>query len=108
MKYSPAVISLLIGLAVVSVAIAMYRRSSARKPDGDAPSMIFQDANGQTVTPDELQRTDGIYNYKIVGGGEIPEKAASLHDEARQAGSEGRYKDAIHLPADGGLRSRQK
>jgi hypothetical protein len=63
------------------------------KESGDS-KVVFTTKDGQEVK-DLKKVEDGEVNYKVVGKGEIPEKAKELHDLGRRYGADGKYDAAL-------------
>jgi tetratricopeptide (TPR) repeat protein len=77
----------------------------------DEPRIIFTLPSGQKLTTDELVGlsgqtsvrsgklvgVNGNVRYEVIGPGNIPNEAAALPKQARQAGGRGDYKTAIAL-----------
>lgn len=85
--------------------------SQPNKEKGGEATIIFTMPNGQRLTRDELAGLTGRVNfrngkllevsgnvrYEVIGAGNIPSTATTLHQQARQAGGRGDYKTAIAL-----------
>ena len=63
----------------------------------EAPTIIFRNADGRTLTMDDLRGATGTVHYEIFGLEALPAEAKSLHQQARQAGGAGDYKRALAL-----------
>ena len=63
----------------------------------EPPTIIFRNADGRTLTTDDLRGATGTFHYEIFGLEGVPAEAKSLHQQARQAGGAGDYKKALAL-----------
>ena len=59
--------------------------------------IIFRSADGRTLTQEDLQGVNGTFRYEIVGSVQVPLQAQHLHQQARQAGGNGDYTNALAL-----------
>jgi tetratricopeptide (TPR) repeat protein len=66
---------------------------------GKAPTVIFRDTDGRTLTVDDLRGVTGTFRYEIIGSGAVPAEANLLHQQARQAGAAGDFEKALALLA---------
>ncbi|PTX62316.1 hypothetical protein C8N46_103416 [Kordia periserrulae] len=55
----------------------------------------FTDSNGNKISKEELENSTGTFNYEIYGIEGVSDLAKSLHNQARQFGQTGDYKNAI-------------
>ena len=55
----------------------------------------FTDSNGNKISKEELATSTGRFNYEIYGIEGVSDLAKSLHNQARQFGQTGDYKNAI-------------
>lgn len=55
----------------------------------------FTDDNGNKISRTALENSTGTFNYEIYGIDNVSELAKSLHNQARQFGQTGDYKNAI-------------
>ncbi len=55
----------------------------------------FTDSNGNKISKEELATSTGIFDYEIYGIKGVSDLAKSLHNQARQFGQIGDYKNAI-------------
>ncbi|HET8924241.1 MAG TPA: tetratricopeptide repeat protein [Candidatus Acidoferrum sp.] len=62
-----------------------------------SPLIIFRNADGRTLTAEDLKGVVGTFRYEIVGDTNVPSEARSPHQQARQAGGQGDYKKALNL-----------
>jgi tetratricopeptide (TPR) repeat protein len=63
----------------------------------DPPGLIFRDENGRMLTKSDLQAATGRVDWSLVGGDHVPDAAAALFDQAREAGEKGDYAKAVEL-----------
>src|SRR5258708_27222937 len=61
----------------------------------EAPTIIFRNADGRTLTMDDLRGATGTVHYEIFGREGVPAEAELLHEQARRAGGAGDYKKAV-------------
>lgn len=59
--------------------------------------IIFQDADGRTLTLEDIKGVSGTFQYEVVGAEGVPAEAKALHQRAREAGARGEYQSAIDL-----------
>jgi tetratricopeptide (TPR) repeat protein len=62
-----------------------------------AERLVFRDAAGRELTARDLEGFTGAVRWEIIGAGAVPQQAARLHQDARQAGSRGDYARALAL-----------
>ena len=63
----------------------------------EAPAVILRDAQGRTLTMNELRGLSGTFSYELVGKSNVPAEAGALHQQARHAGEAGDYPKALAL-----------
>lgn len=66
-------------------------------PPQEETVIIFQARDGRTLTLADLRGLDGTFQYQLIGSGNVPAEAQTLHMQARQAGASGDYQQAIAL-----------
>jgi tetratricopeptide (TPR) repeat protein len=65
------------------------------KTGAEKVSVIFTDAQGRTLTADDLRNINGTVDYSVVGNQDVSAEAHALHDRGREAGARGDYPAAI-------------
>lgn len=88
-------VRILVLITLVAASAGCNRAQSGTR--GENPMIIFRDADGRTLTMDDLRGMTGAFQYEIVGGKSVPAEAQLLHQQARQAGGQGDYKKALAL-----------
>jgi len=63
----------------------------------EPPVIVYRDVSGRTLTMEDLRGVTGTVRYEIIGSGNVPLEARSLHEKAREAGGQGDYKKCIEL-----------
>lgn len=91
-----AALVLLLTSGFLSVGCSATRDEDRTKKEG-GPVIVFTDADGRTLTLEELRGVTGTFKYEILGAGDVPAEATALHKRAREAGSRGEYEQAINL-----------
>ena len=86
--------TLLLAVAALFVAVGVAP-SMAEEPA--TVDIVFRDADGRTLTHDQIQGVSGTFRYEIVGSAGVPAEAVAMHAQAREAGSRGDYEQAISL-----------
>ncbi len=71
--------------------------NSGEKSSKEVPVIIFQDADGRTLTLEDIKGVSGTFRYEVVGAEGVPTEAKALHQRAREAGARGEYQSAIDL-----------
>ena len=71
--------------------------NSGEKNSKEVPVIIFQDADGRTLTLEDIKGVSGTFQYEVVGAEGVPAEAKALHQRAREAGARGEYQSAIDL-----------
>lgn len=71
--------------------------NSGGKTTKEVPVIIYRDADGRTLTAEDLKGISGTINYEIIGSEAVPAQAKDLHQHAREAGARGDYQTAIDL-----------
>lgn len=87
-------------LTAIATAVAGCDRESGSKPGtkpAPAGSVVFRSPDGRVLSREELKNVSGTFKYEIVGGEAVPDEARALHQQARDAGSRGKYDEAIAL-----------
>jgi tetratricopeptide (TPR) repeat protein len=59
--------------------------------------ILFRDEDGRTLTAENLRGVTGTLQYEVMGTRDVPEEARALHQQARQAGGNGDYMQALAL-----------
>lgn len=88
----------IIGILVALGLISSCKNGRGTKKNAESNSntrIEFTDSNGNKISKEELATSTGRFNYEIYGIEGVSELAKSLHDEARQFGQNGDYKNAI-------------
>ncbi len=65
--------------------------------------ILFRGADGRTLTTEDLRGVTGTFLYEVIGSGDVPQEARALHEQARQAGEEGDFKQALALLKEASL-----
>jgi tetratricopeptide (TPR) repeat protein len=84
-------------IALLLAALISTVASCSRGQSGEEAMIVFRAADGRTLTMDELSKIGGTFQYEILGTSNIPAEARRLHQQAREAGGSGDYKNAIAL-----------
>lgn len=77
--------------------MAVLIASACNSGDNPDTRIVFRDATGRTLTMADLDSAGGTFRYEVVGSENIPAEASALHEQARQAGANGDYPQAIAL-----------
>jgi tetratricopeptide (TPR) repeat protein len=64
-----------------------------------ATSIIYRAADGRVITRADLDKASGVVNWEITSKSHVSNAARELHQRGRDAGSSGRYDDALRLLA---------
>lgn len=59
--------------------------------------LVFRDGTGRELTASDLAGFTGRVRWEVVGAEAVPPEAAHLHQQARQAGTNGDYDRAVRL-----------
>ena len=108
MRTTPAqrtLATLLVSLIVVSLTSCSSKDPSseptntmqAKDAIPVASKVIFRDSKGRELTEADLASVKGQFEWKIVGGDIVPEKAQELHRQGREAGGTGDHDRALVL-----------
>ncbi|MBU6951337.1 lipopolysaccharide assembly protein LapB [Hahella sp. HN01] len=60
-----------------------------------AADIVYKSADGRVLTLQELENLDGQAEWEVQSGGDIPEAAVALHNQAREFGQQGENDKAI-------------
>jgi tetratricopeptide (TPR) repeat protein len=88
------VITSLVGCCATLMACNQGAGGEAKGTPG---TVIFRSADGRTLTTEDLRGATGNYRFEVVGEGQVPAEAESLHQQGREAGGRGDYKRALAL-----------
>ena len=66
-------------------------------PPKESDTVVFKGEDGRTLTLEELKKVKGKFSFEVIGAGDVPDEADSLHQQARELGGKGKYKEAIAL-----------
>lgn len=59
--------------------------------------IVFRAADGRTITLEDLKGVSGTIPWELVGAENVPSEASRLHQQAREAGGTGNYRQALTL-----------
>ncbi|NLY00137.1 MAG: tetratricopeptide repeat protein [Rhodopirellula sp.] len=79
------------------------RNTNTAPAESGTPRVVFRADDGRELTFADLADATGTFEYKIVGAGQIPPEANSLHQKGRQLGASGDYDGAIRALAEAQL-----
>ena len=85
----------LVLLALSIVMLVACGREEGRAQEGSV--IVFHNADGRTLSLEDLRSYSGSIRYEIIGSNEVPVEATALHQRAREAGGQGEYQRAIDL-----------
>ena len=93
--------ALLLIIAALSLPSCSSKDSSsgagAGKQGNDSARVVFRDAKGRELTEADLAGITGSFEWEVVGGDNVPEKAQELHRRGREAGGKGDHDRALEL-----------
>jgi tetratricopeptide (TPR) repeat protein len=88
----------IIGILMTLGLISSCQNKEKKENSSETKSNVnieFTDDKGNKISKAELENSTGTFNYEIYGIDNVSELAKSLHNQARQFGQTGDYKNAI-------------
>lgn len=88
----------IVGILIIIGLVTSCKSNDKKTENNEMNKSInieFSDLSGNKITKEELSESTGTFNYEIYGIENVSDLAKSLHDQARQFGQKGDYKNAI-------------
>ena len=79
------------GMLGLLIAVVACSSSTIAQED----MVVFRDAQGHLLTAEELQVASGSLQYEVYDVESVPPQAKALHQQGREAGSRGKYDEAL-------------
>src|SRR5215470_2708875 len=78
---------------MLGLLVAVVACTSSKRAQEDM--VVFHDAQGHLLTAEELQVATGTLQYEVYDVESAPPQAKALHQQGREAGSRGKYDEAL-------------